>query len=105
MLIHNIDVLDGLSNGAQGTLGGIETNRKKNEIQVLMKNIREQANLAKKHPSGTPIKKILYSYSFTKKTIVAGSRAQVFSFHLLNALQQRPTSFKVHQSQTKQVSS
>ena len=42
MLIHNIDVLDGLSIGSRGTLIGVERN-KKNEISILMIKFDEQA--------------------------------------------------------------
>ena len=41
MLIHNIDVLDGMSNGSRGTLIGVERN-KKNEISILIIKFDEQ---------------------------------------------------------------
>ena len=92
MLIHNIDVLDGLSNGARGTLVGIERNRN-NDIQLLVVKFDEEyqgaskrmkyPNLTRKYPGGTPIEKFLYPYSLTKKTTVAGSTAQVFQFPIV----------------------
>ena len=89
MLIHNIDVLDGMSNGSRGTLIGIERNTK-NEIQILIVKFDEQyqgankrmkfPHFTRKYPGGTPIEKFLYPYSLAKKTTVAASTAQVYQF-------------------------
>ena len=89
MLIHNLDVLDGLANGTRGTLKAVEKDSNGNVIRLMISfdepyqgfnKRRENAYLSKKYPGCTPIEKYLCSYSIAKKTSVASSTAQVFQF-------------------------
>ena len=89
MLIHNIDVLDGLSNRTRGILIAIEKNAK-NQIQHMIIKFdedyqgenkrRKNPGLSRKYPGCTPIERYLCSYSLTKKSTVASNTAQVYQF-------------------------
>ena len=89
MLIHNLDVLDGLSNGTRGELIAVEKDSKENVIRLMIKfdeNFQGQqkrgANqrLSKLYPGCTPIEKYLCTYTLGKKTTVASNTAQVYQF-------------------------
>ena len=89
MLIHNIDVLDGLSNGTRGELVAVIKNSKGQVDKLIIKFDEEYQGfqkrqksfmLLKKYPGCTPIEKYLCSYSLAKKTTVASNTAQVYQF-------------------------
>ena len=92
MLIHNIDVLDGLSNGTRGELIAVENDSMK-KITLLLIKFDEQyqgaqkrinnPGLSAKYPGCTPIKKYLCSYSLAKKTTIASNTAQVYQFPIV----------------------
>ena len=92
MLVHNIDVLDGLSNGTRGILVGVEKDSK-SQIQRLLikfdeefqgaKKRHDNMYLARKYPGCTPIDKYLCAYSLAKKTTVASNTAQVYQFPII----------------------
>ena len=89
MLIHNIDVLDGLSNGTRGVLVDIEKDSN-NKVQRLIIQFDEEfqgfhkrrnnSAITRKYPGCTSIERYLCSYSLAKKKSVASSTAQVFQF-------------------------
>ena len=89
MLIHNIDVLDGLFNGARGVLVSIEKDSN-DKVETLMIEFDEyyqgaakrktSPKLQKQFPGCTPIRKFLCSYSLAKKSTVASATAQVYQF-------------------------
>ena len=92
MLIHNLDVLDGLSNGARGELIDIEKDSSGKVVRMLIKFDEEyqglckrnkNPGLSKKYPGCTPIEKYLCSYTLAKKTTVASSTAQVYQFPIV----------------------
>ena len=89
MLIHNINVLDGLCNGARGELKSVEKDCAGNVIRLIIKfdedyqGAEKRSNnpqVVRKYPGCTPIEKYLCSYSLAKKTTVASNTAQVFQF-------------------------
>ena len=76
-LIHNLDVGDGLTNGTRGTVKSFIQN-KNGKIETIMIEFDEEFSgketrkknpgLAYKYQGLTPIKKITYTYSITKKS-------------------------------------
>ena len=89
MLIHNIDVLDGLSNGTRGELIAVERDAKGKVEKLIIKfdeeyqgaqKRKKELRLSTKYPGCTPIGKYLCSYSLAKKATVAYNTAQVYQF-------------------------
>ena len=89
MLIHNIDVLDGLSNGSRGELIAVEKDAKGNVDRLIIKFDEEyqgaqkrsrNLRISKQYPGCTSIEKFLFSYSIAKKTAVASNTAQLYQF-------------------------
>ena len=89
MLIHNLDVLDGLSNGSRGTLEAIEKDEKGYVVRLFIKfdelyqgeqKRSKNPALVKQYPGCTPIERYLCQYSLAKKSTVASNTAQVFQF-------------------------
>ena len=92
MLIHNIDVLDGLSNRTRGELIAVEKDSCYKLNSFLIKFDEEyqgaqrrmnNPGLSGKYPGCIPIKKYLCSYSLAKKTIIASNSAQVYQFPIV----------------------
>ena len=89
MLIHNIDVSDGLTNGTRGKLVAVEKDGKgkmkkliikfEEEWQGAMKR-KESLALQKIHPGCTYIEKYLYQYTLAKRSTMASNAASVFQF-------------------------
>ena len=89
MLIHNLDVLDGLANGTRGELIAVEKDQT-GQISRLMIRFDEEyqgankrrayPSLCKKYPGCTSIDKYLCSYSLAKNSTVASKTAQVYQF-------------------------
>ena len=79
VLVHNIDVSDGLNNGAKGEVLDFIKDEEGNVIQVVVKfdNMESGANLREnqtsafrsKYPQGTPISKLHFYYSFSRKKL------------------------------------
>ena len=78
MLIHNLDVLDGLSNGARGELQFVEKDASGKVVLFLIKFDEEYQGLckrnknhrlSKKYPGCTQIEKYLCSYTLAKKQL------------------------------------
>ena len=92
MLIHNRDVLDGLSNGTRGELIAVEKDSC-GKLNSFLINFDEEyqgaqrrmnnPRLSGKYPGCTPIKKYLCSYSLAKKTTIASNTAQVYQFPIV----------------------
>ena len=92
MLVHNIDVSDGLNNGAKGKV--VDFIRDQNGIatQVVVQfDIPETGNALKEtqtnafknqYPLGTPISKLQFQYSFSKKQAVQGQQAICIQYPL-----------------------
>lgn len=84
MLVHNNDVGDGLNNGAKGKV--IDFIREENENVthvIVVFDIPETGTVLRenqthlfrnKYPSGTPISKLKFQYSFSKKQAVHGQQ-------------------------------
>ena len=92
VLIHNIDVLDGLSNGARGELIAVERDAKGKVEKLIIKFDEEyqgaqkrnkELRLSSKYPGCTPIGKYLCTYSLAKKATVASNTAQVYQFPIV----------------------
>ena len=76
MLIHNIDTIDGLTNGCLGVLVDV-LKTKSNKIDKLIIEFRnpkhgEQKRLSnpylhRKYPNGTPIEPVMFAYTLAKK--------------------------------------
>ena len=89
MLIHNIDTVDGLTNGCMGKLIDV-LKTKHNKIDKLiieftnpkhgeMKRLSNPA-LHRKFPNGTPIEAIMFSYTLSKKASGVGNTAKLVQF-------------------------
>ena len=81
MLVHNIDTLDGLTNGCRGVLVDVEKTAegKPKRLVVRFKNpehgrLRREKNPCHRHPGATYIDPILWRY------ILGGATATVFQF-------------------------
>ena len=81
MLVHNIDTLDGLTNGCRGVLVDVEKTKegKPKRLVVKFKNpehgrLRREKNPCHRHPEATYIDPILWRY------ILGGATASVFQF-------------------------
>ena len=92
MLVHNIDVLDCLSNGTRGQLVHIIKDSKGLPYRLMIKfdeecqGAQRRQNftaLTNKYPGCTPIDKVLYQYSLSRKNNRASSAAQVFQFPIV----------------------
>ena len=89
MIIHNIDVADGLSNGQMGELVHIvktvtgEVDKlviKLNNTKAGQKNRSQYPNLAAKFPNCIVIERVNYQYPLRKKSGAAGATANVIQF-------------------------
>ena len=81
MLVHNIDTLDGLTNGCRGVLVDVEKTAegKPKRLVVRFKNpehgrLRREKNPCHRHPGATYIDPILWRY------VLGGATATVFQF-------------------------
>ena len=81
MLVHNIDTLDGLTNGCRGVLVDVEKTAegKPKRLVVRFKNpehgrLRREKNPCHRHPGATYIDPILWRY------VLGGATASVFQF-------------------------
>ena len=92
MLIHNIYVLDGLSNGTRGELINVEKDSGGKVNRLIIKFDEEYQGVEKrndfpgvsrKYPGCTPIQKYLCPYSLAKKTTIASNTAQVYQFPIV----------------------
>ena len=76
VLVHNVDVSDGLNNGAKGEVLEFIKDEEGNVNQVVVKfdnmeagaKLRQEQTTAfrNKHPQGTPISKLHFYYSFSR---------------------------------------
>ena len=92
MLIHNIAVLDCLSNGTRGELVDVIKDSKGNPHRLMIRFDEEcqgaerrqnYPGLSKKYPGCTPIDKVLYQYSLSRKNARETNTAQVFQFPIV----------------------
>ena len=92
MCIHNIDVSDCLTNGTRGDLVSIEKDSKGMPYRLMVKFDEEvqgaqrrqnYPKMAKRFPGCTPIEKILFQYSLSKKNTRGMNTAQVFQFPIV----------------------
>ena len=88
-MIHNIDTVDGLTNGCLGKLvdvlktstGKLDkliiefTNPKHGELKRI-----SNATLHKKYSNGTPVEAVMYSYTLSKKAGGVGNTAELVQF-------------------------
>ena len=85
MLVHNVDTLDGLTNGCRGVLVAVEKNGEAVKRLVVEFNnpdhgrLQRQKNPCKKHPKGTYIDPIHWQY------FLGGATASVLQFPLKGA--------------------
>ena len=93
MLTTNLDLCDGLVNGSLGTVVGFEYNRARLVQHIMVKfddnedGVRRRKNfdsLVSKYPgeNATPIEKMEYGFSQSKKQDVASARATAVNFPL-----------------------
>ena len=89
MLIHNIDTVDGLTNGCLGILVDIlKTNTGKvDKLIVEFTNpkhgeLKRQSNAAfhRKFQKGTPIEPVMFAYTLSKKASGIGNTAKLVQF-------------------------
>ena len=89
MLTYNVDVSDGLPNGARGELIGIVEDSKENITKLIVKfevdsNGRERRRhspgLLSKYPGGTHIEKVNFSFSISKSQNGVVKTANVIQF-------------------------
>ena len=89
MLIHNVDTVDGLTNGCLGTLVDV-VKTKSNKLDKLIIEFRNpkhgeqkrlsNANLLRKYPNGTPIEPVMFAYTLSKKATGVGNSAKLVQF-------------------------
>ena len=91
MLIHNLDTVDGLTNGTRGTLVAVIKDQHQNPMTLMVKMDEEYQGAHKrastpalqhKYPACTPIEKVQFSYSLSKTQTHASSTATVYQFPL-----------------------
>ena len=92
VLVQNIDVSDGLNNGAKGEVLDFVKDNEGNVTQVIIKcdtmesgaKLRENqiSSFQSKHPQGTPISKLHFYCSFSRKQAVEGQKALCVQFPL-----------------------
>lgn len=92
VLVHNIDVSDGLNNGTKGEILDVVKDEEGSVTQVIIKfdNMESGAKLRKnptstiqiEYPLGTPISKLHLYYSFSRKQAVEGQKALCVQFPL-----------------------
>ena len=92
VLVHNIDVSDGLNNGAKGKVLDFIRDQNGLVTQVVVQfdipetghELKETQTIAFKsqYPLGTPISKLQFQYSFSKKQAVQGQQAICIQFPL-----------------------
>ena len=89
MLTYNVDVTDGLTNGARGELVGLMEDEKGSICKLIVKfeveeNGREKRQkcpgISKKYPGGTPIEKVNFSFSISKSHNSVIKTANVIQF-------------------------
>ena len=91
ILTYNVDICDGLTNGARGELLGIIRDLKGNIVKMIVKfekdsigreKRRNYPDIQRKYPGGTSIEKVNFSFSISKskKTII--NTANVIQFPL-----------------------
>ena len=89
ILIHNIDTVDGLTNGQLGKLIDIIKTQDgtitKLIIEFTKENVGKQSRTknpqyAAKYPKGTVIEKVSFSYTLSKKATAGSGKASVIQF-------------------------
>ena len=92
MLIHNLDTLDGLTNGSRGFLAAVIKDQQQKVVKLMVKLDEEyqgankrntQPQLQLQYPACTPIEKVQFTYSLSKKQNNASSTATVYQFPLV----------------------
>ena len=103
MLIHDLDVLDGLSNGTRGELIAIEKDSKENVIRLMIKfdesfqGLQKRganSRLSSKYPGCTPIEKYLCTYTLGKRQLLLKILLKFINFQYLFVLLLQHTNFK-----------
>ena len=94
MLIYNVDVVDGLTNGARGELIGMVEDDRKNITRLIIRfqnssngeeRRRRNPEMSNKYPGGTSIEKVNYSFSISKATKSGINTANVIQFPVMLA--------------------
>ena len=89
ILIHNIDTVDGLTNGQLGTVIDVLKDKNGKVDKLIVNLVNKEAgtenrkkfpSLAKKYPDSVIIEKVTVSYSLRKKGGVAGSNVMLNQF-------------------------
>ncbi|KAJ8369405.1 hypothetical protein SKAU_G00094330 [Synaphobranchus kaupii] len=92
MLIHNLDTFDCLTNDSRGTLAAVIKDKLGSVIKMMIMfdeecqgayKRRSQPQLQLKYPGCTPIEKVQFTYSLSKKQTQASSTATVYQFPLV----------------------
>ena len=93
MLTHNLDVCDSLANGSKGTVIGIKKNQN-GKIRYIIVQFHDNnagkerrktfPSIVNKYPDNlaTPIEKLDFSYSLSKKAFSTSTQAKVIQFPL-----------------------
>ncbi|HIL27520.1 MAG TPA: hypothetical protein EYG21_09105 [Nitrospinaceae bacterium] len=94
VLVYNIDVGDGLNNGAKGTV--VDFVRMGNEVTYIIinldnvesgKSLRDlHKNVSSGYENGTPLGKLTFSYSLSRKTEGSGAMCVQFPLNLGSAV-------------------
>ena len=91
MLTYNIDVPDGLTNGARGEIVGFEMNNSGSVEQVFIKfdelwqgeeKRKSNPKHLSKYPGSTPIERVMFQYSIGRKIASGSNTAKVVQFPL-----------------------
>ena len=91
MLTHNVDTCDGLTNGARGEFIGVINDAKGNISKLIIRFERESVgrekrrqnqDISRKFPNGTPIEKVHYSFSISKSKKSVIHTAMLIQFPL-----------------------
>ena len=91
MLTYNIDVADGLTNGTRGEIMAFEMNTNGYIDKVLVKfdekfqgenKRKEDKKLQIKYPGCTPVERVMFQYSISRKKTGASNCARVVQFPL-----------------------
>ena len=96
MLVHNIDTLDGLTNGCRGVLVGVEkAGEAVRRLIIKFKNpdhgrLQREKNPCHRHPDATYIDPILWRY------ILGGATATIFQFPVRGAAGMSAHKIQVH---------
>ena len=97
MLVHNIDTLDGLTNGCRGVLVDVEktADGRPKRLVIKFKNpehgrLQREKNPCHRHPDATYIDPILWRY------ILGGATATIFQFPVRGAAGMSAHKIQVH---------